>query len=75
MTDETLTTTHPPSDAGTGVRDRLAVRLLLWVIGQCAPRSEFWRSVEPGSLCMHMTSLHVFATDRDWLQEYDPAEG
>ena len=31
MTDETLTTTHPPSDAaaGTGVRDRLAVRLLL----------------------------------------------
>ena len=31
VTDETLTTTHPPSQAaaGTGARDRLAVRLLL----------------------------------------------
>ncbi|NUU18618.1 multidrug efflux MFS transporter [Cellulomonas humilata] len=29
MTDETLTTTRPPADDGTGARDRLAVRLLL----------------------------------------------
>lgn len=29
VTDETLTTNHPPADVGTGVRDRLAVRLLL----------------------------------------------
>lgn len=29
MTDETLTTNPPPAETGTGVRDRLAVRLLL----------------------------------------------
>ena len=45
----------------------LAVRLLLWIIDQCRLKSEFWKGVRPGSLAMHMTSLHVFANDREKL--------
>ena len=44
----------------------LAVRLLLWVIDRCREiNPEFWNGVRPGSYGMHMTSLHIFATDRD----------
>lgn len=41
----------------------LAVRLLIWVIERCRERSDLWKSVSPGSLGMHMTSLHVFESD------------
>lgn len=41
----------------------LTVRLMLWVLEQCASRSSFWANVQPGSLAMHMTSLHVFVND------------
>lgn len=41
----------------------LTMRLMLWVIEQCASQSEPWRQVTPGSLTMHMTSLHVFVND------------
>lgn len=43
----------------------LAVRLLLWIIGRCRelnPAS--WGQVVPGEYGMHMTSLHIFASDR-----------
>lgn len=46
----------------------LAVRLLLWIIDQCrliAPAT--WAPIVPGTYAMHMTSLHVFATDKDKL--------
>lgn len=42
----------------------LAVRLLIWVLGQCRlkdPRT--WNSVVPGIYKMDMTSLHVFRND------------
>jgi thymidylate synthase len=49
----------------------LAVRLLLWVLGQCRTiRPDYWTDVVPGTYAMHCTSLHVFATDRDWLNNY-----
>ncbi len=58
----------------------LAVRLMLWVIEQCqkdeatiAPEHrkgmEVWRNVVPGSLTMHMTSLHVFRNDMATLNK------
>lgn len=41
----------------------LAVRLLLWIIEECAKRNPFWKDVVPGSYAMHMTSLHIFQND------------
>lgn len=43
----------------------LTIRLLLWVLQQCRladPRS--WGSVSPGTFTMHITSLHIFESDR-----------
>ena len=46
----------------------LAVRMLLWVLQECRKLdNERWNGVTPGSLGMHMTSLHIFATDKEWL--------
>ena len=50
----------------------LAIRLMLWVIEQCSDargdtpkpvKHAFWQHVTPGSLTMHMTSLHCFVND------------
>ena len=44
----------------------LAVRMLLWLVDRCRERNgQAWQEVRPGSLLMHMTSLHVF--EADWL--------
>lgn len=44
----------------------LTIRLLLWVLDQCrlANPNGFWEGVSPGSLVMHITSLHCFESDR-----------
>ena len=44
----------------------LTLRLQLWVLEQCRlARPELdWDEVKPGSLIMHITSLHCFETDR-----------
>lgn len=43
----------------------LAVRLLLWVLGECKKQDlDTWSGVSPGTYSMHMTSLHVFEADR-----------
>lgn len=47
----------------------LTLRLLLWVLEQCrlaAPENE-WDLIEPGTLTMHITSLHCFESDRKVL--------
>jgi hypothetical protein len=47
----------------------MAIRLLLWVLQQCrlaSPEND-WASVTPGTLTMHMTSLHIFAADHKIL--------
>lgn len=43
----------------------MAIRLLLWVLDQCrlANPENDWDIVRPGTLTMHMTSLHIFAAD------------
>lgn len=42
----------------------LAVRLLLWMLGECRKRNpSFWNLVVPGTYSMHITSLHVFEND------------
>jgi hypothetical protein len=41
----------------------LAVRLLLWMIEQCGNLNDTWKSVKPGTLAMHCTSLHIFTND------------
>lgn len=41
----------------------LTLRLLLWVIEQCASKSEQWKQVKPGTFTMHITSLHMFRND------------
>ncbi len=46
----------------------LAVRLLLWVLAQCSV-DQAWSTVKPGSLTMHMTSLHCFVNDMRDLQK------
>lgn len=44
----------------------MAVRLLLWVLDECRKASpEFWNKVTPGTYAMHMTSLHIFASDKE----------
>jgi hypothetical protein len=43
----------------------MAVRLLLWVLDECRKvNPEFWNKVTPGTYAMHMTSLHIFVSDR-----------
>jgi hypothetical protein len=44
----------------------LAIRLLLWTIERCRGLSNAWQNIQPGSLAMHMTSLHVF--ENDWRE-------
>lgn len=43
----------------------LTIRLLLWVLDQCrlAMPEKDWADVKPGSLIMHITSLHMFKAD------------
>jgi hypothetical protein len=41
----------------------LAIRLLLWVIAKCRHLNPVWENIRPGTLTMHMTSLHVFKND------------
>lgn len=46
----------------------LAIRLLKWVVDRCREiNPDFWSKVELGYYRMHMTSLHIFASDRDAL--------
>jgi len=51
----------------------LAVRLLLWVLNTCKnvelqkDDPILWHNTTPGSLTMHMTSLHIFENDRRTL--------
>lgn len=47
----------------------LAVRMLLWIIKECRQRSDKWNEFRPGTLSMHMTSLHVFENDHKELKE------
>ncbi len=47
----------------------LTIRLLLWVLEQCrlaCPEAD-WDKVAPGTLTMHITSLHCFESDRKFL--------
>lgn len=46
----------------------LAVRLLLWIIQECRKRSDQWQSIVPGTYSMHMTSLHIFESDKPTLE-------
>jgi hypothetical protein len=46
----------------------LAVRLLLWIIERCRNLSVEWARIVPGTMSMHMTSLHVFENDYLELQ-------
>jgi thymidylate synthase len=41
----------------------LTVRLLRWVMEQCAAEDKRWRDVEPGLFTMHCRNLHVFRND------------
>lgn len=49
----------------------MAVRLLLWVLDECRKRpganQKFWNKVKPGTYAMHMTSLHIFSSDKERL--------
>lgn len=50
----------------------LACRLLLWVLDELqsrvflsdVPRTRFWRLITPGTLTMHIYSLHMFTADK-----------
>jgi len=41
----------------------LTVRLLLWVLEECAKRSAIWAEIKPGLYTMYITSLHCFRND------------
>ena len=47
----------------------LTIRLLLWVLEQCrlANVDPMWDDVKPGTLTMHITSLHIFQADNKFL--------
>lgn len=47
----------------------MSIRLLLWVLDQCrlANPSMGWDQVIPGTFTMHMTSLHCFESDVNFL--------
>ena len=58
----------------------LTVRLMLWVLDQCRRQSDIqpgpnvWDNIKPGTLTMHMTSLHCFVNDlRVFKQEENAA--
>jgi len=46
----------------------LTIRLLLWVLDRLREKDPMeWACVDPGSLRMHITSLHMFVQDRENL--------
>lgn len=46
----------------------LTLRLLLWVLERCRMiNPEFWNNVAPGTFTMHITSLHIFESDKHYL--------
>lgn len=48
----------------------LTIRLLLWVLEQCRLADPgTWGAVVPGVLTMHITSLHMFLSDRELLRK------
>lgn len=48
----------------------LAIRLLEWIVGQCKKLNpDLWSDVRLGHYRMHMTSLHIFASDRADLEK------
>ena len=47
----------------------LTCRLLLWVLDQLkSSNNDFWKSIGPGTLTMHIYSLHIFLTDKPILE-------
>lgn len=50
----------------------LTIRLLLWIIDECKKLNGYWNKVRPGTLTMHMTSLHIFENDFITLSEEKP---
>lgn len=46
----------------------LAVRMLLWIVDQCRKLNPRWERIVPGTLAMHMTSLHIFENDHKELE-------
>lgn len=47
----------------------LAIRLVLWILGQLRERDERWRLVKPGMFTMHITSFHLFENDYAKLRQ------
>ena len=45
------------------------VRKLLWVLGKLRARDAYWCDVTPGTLTIHVTSLHLFRANRPALRE------
>lgn len=45
----------------------LTIRLLLWVIEQCAQVDDRWKNVVPGQLAMQIGSFHIFRNDYHML--------
>ena len=45
------------------------VRKLLWVLGKLRARDAYWCDVIPGTLTIHVTSLHLFRANRPALME------
>lgn len=47
----------------------MTIRLLLWVLEQCrlADPNGQWDEVSPGTFTMHITSLHIFESDRKFV--------
>lgn len=44
----------------------LTIRLLLWVLDQCqCADPEHWMGITPGRFTMHISSLHMFGSDRE----------
>lgn len=47
----------------------LTIRLLIWVLNMCQLRDpKTWKMVTPGTFTMHITSLHMFESDRKALE-------
>ena len=49
----------------------LTILLLLWVIDQLRTKDNTWNDITPGTITMHMTSLHCFRND--WYKLYGDA--
>jgi thymidylate synthase len=41
----------------------MTIRLLIWMLTRLRERSSVWNDVMPGSMVMHITSLHMFIND------------